>query len=317
MILGFTVFASAQYRDQRGKRGYNNRDITSSVTHLRNHSREFEQTLDRELDRSRYDGSRTEDNLNRLANRFKKAAEDLKNQYKGNRKHEKGADEARRLLDIASQLDRALSASRLSRRNYLIMNSWAEMERDLATISQAYNYNYHGSYGRNRGNNDRYGRDDDRYGRNDDRSGRDDDRYPRDNRRTNGRYDRNLSSTISNLKYKARSFEDRLDQDRYDRNGSNLERLSDRFKNAVDDLADEYDENRGTNSGYNEAEKVLRIGEQLDREISNSRVGRAVKSDWSSIEGDLKTLANAYNKSYSGNNGRFGGLGDIFRDFPF
>ncbi|MDH3494590.1 MAG: glycerol-3-phosphate dehydrogenase/oxidase, partial [Acidobacteriota bacterium] len=138
-------------------------------------------------------------------------------------------------------------------------------------------------------------RDDDRYGRND------------------GRYG-NIGPTISNLKYKAKALEDTLDRDRYDRNGSNLEGLSDRFKNAVDDLYKEYQDRDG---GYDEVQRVLNIGEQLDREISRNRVGRGVRNDWNSIERDLRTLANAYNVSYRGNNGAGWKISDIFRNFPF
>jgi hypothetical protein len=116
------------------------------------------------------------------------------------------------------------------------------------------------------------------------------------------------------LKYKARNFENQLDQDRSNRGNRNLENLSDKFKNAVDDLADDYNDRDG---GYDEARKVLAIGQQLDREIARTRVGRGVRNQWSSIENDLRTLARAYNTGYNGNNGNRGTIGDIFRRLPF
>jgi len=326
LMLGLTVVASAQYRNRRGNNdNYGYQDISPTIKSLRNSARQFEKTLDRELDRSRYDGSKREDFLNNLAGKFKNAAEDLDDEYEGSRKMGKSSDEARRVLNTASQLDNALFSSRVGQNNYTIMNGWTSIERQLWVIARAYNLNYNGRYGRNgnRGNNGRYGRndgrygrDDDRYGRNDDRYGRNDGRYGRDDDRygrNDGRYG-NIGPTISNLKYKAKALEDTLDRDRYDRNGSNLEGLSDRFKNAVDDLYKEYQDRDG---GYDEVQRVLNIGEQLDREISRNRVGRGVRNDWNSIERDLRTLANAYNVSYRGNNGAGWKISDIFRNFPF
>ena len=303
MILGLTVVASAQYRDRRGNNDYyGNSDISSAVRSLSNSARQFQRTLDRELDRSRLDGSRQEDYLNSLAKRFKSDAERLDDAYDGYRDHQRSAPQARSVLNSAAKLDNSLTSSRVGRNNYTIMNGWTSIERQLMVISRAYNYNYNGRYGRNgnRGNNGRYGRDD---------RGRKNGRYGN----TSGRYG-NVGSTISSLKSKARFFEDKLDRDRYDRNGSNLENLSDKFKNAVDDLSDEY---RDRDGGYDEVQRVLGIGEQLDREISRNRVGRSVRSDWNSIERDLKTLASAYNVRYRGNNGSGSRIGDIFRKFPF
>ena len=173
-------------------------------------------------------------------------------------------------------------------------------------IARNFNYNYNGSYGRNRGYNDHRNNRNRNRNRNTD-WGRNDGPY-------NNRNSRNLSSTISNLKYKAKNLEDRLDQDRYDRRGSNAEGLSDRFKNAVDDLADEYFDN---DDSYNEVNKVLNIAEQLDRELSRNSFGSGVRNEWASIERDLRTLANAYNISYRSNNGVRTGIGEIFKKWPF
>ncbi len=315
MILGLTVVASAQYRDRsRNNSGnYGNQNISSSVKSLRDQARQFEKTLDRELDRSRIDGSQREDNLNKLAGKFKNAAEDLDDEYEGRRNERASTDEARKVLNLASQLDQALSASRIGRNSFAVSQAWTGIERNLVTISRAYNYNYNGQYGRNSGgNNGSYGNNDGPYGNNRGNQGN----GPYGNNRGNGnggnnRYG-NLNGTISNLKYKARVFENTLDNNRNNRNNSNLENLSDRFKNAVDDLADEYNDR---DNGYQEAQRVLSIARQLDSEVARTGVDRNIRSDWNSIENDLNTLARAYNISYRQSNG--GSIRDIFRNFPF
>ncbi len=307
MVLGLTIVASAQWRNPRGNndRSGNGRyiaNLDSAIKSLKNNSRSFEKTLDRELDRSRIDGTRREDNLNKLAKNFKKAAEDLDDEFDGYRNMRDSRDEARRVVNYGSQLDRTLMNSRLVRNSYQLQNQWNMIERDLRIISQAYNIRYSGQYGRNNGrvgNNGPYG----------------------GNNRNNGRFG-NLRPTIVSLRNKSRRFEEKID--RYDdndrrnrRNNGNLESLTDNFDKAVKRLEDKYDDNRDYNDSYDEVRRVLNLGEQLDREVSRSGVNRNIRNDWNSIEQDLRTLANAYNLSYNGSSNRNTRLGDIIRNFPF
>lgn len=308
LMFGLSVVASAQRRNRSNNDYYgrNTANLSYTVKNLRDNARRFEDVLDRELDRSRYDGTRREDELNRLAGRFKNAAEDLDDEFEG-RTNRNSADEARRVVNYGAQLDGALSRSRLAYNNYNLQASWAAIERDLFVIARNYNINYNGVYGRSRGNRRPIGNNGP-WGN-----------YP--GSIGNGRYNRNLTATIRNLKNNARRFEDRLDdlngRDRWGRRSSrgDLENLSDRFKNAVDRLDDEYDNGRDFNRSYDEARNVIALGEQLDREISRSRVGSSIRSDWNRIEADLRVLAEAYNIRYNGRNGF--GIGDIIRNFPF
>jgi hypothetical protein len=308
MVLGLTVLASAQRRNSNNNDYYGRADVNLSyaIKNLRNNSRRFQDSLDRELDRSRYDGTRREDNLNSLAKRFKNAAEDLDDEYEGrnSRSMNSSSDEARRVVSYGSQLDVALSRSRLTYNNFNLQQTWSAIETDLVTISRAYNIRYNGVYGRGRAGNAPWG-------------------YP-DNRgpvNTNGRYNRNLRATIVNLKNNAKRFENRVDRewdnDRYgNRNyGRNLENLADRFANATDRLEDEYDNDRDYNRSQDEVRQVLSLGQQIDSEMSRARVSSSLRSDWNRIESDLRILANAYNMRYNGRSGI--GIGDIIRNFPF
>lgn len=330
MVLGLTIVASAQWRNRRGNDdhyGRNQAYLNSAIRNLRNNSDRFTKMLDRELDRSRYDGTRREDNLNELARRFEDAAKRLDKEYDGYRDMRRSSDEARRVVSYGSQLDRALTRSRLVRDSYQLQSFWSNIEADLNTIARAYNLGYNGRYGRNNG---RWGRNDDRYGRDDDRYGR------RDRRRTNnrdGRYGRNgnLRATIVNLRNKSRRFENRLDRIedddddddyRYGRRRSigNLEDLANRFDRAVKDLEDEYDNRRDYDDSYDEVRRVLSIGEQISREMSRNRVDRNLRREWDSIERDLQTLARAYNLRYDNrgyNRGSRYGIEDILRNLPF
>lgn len=302
MILALTVLVSAQRRGGSYDPYYNQNNVSISyaVKNLRNNARRFQSVLDRELDRSRYDGTSREDNLNDLAKRFKNAAENLDDEYEGNaRRGSSSADEARRVVQYGSQLDQALNRSRLAYNNFNLQASWSAIERDLSVIARAYNVGYAGVYGR--GNRGPIGGN----------------RGPVVNR---GPYNRNLRATIQNLKNNAKRFEDRVDdiddRDRWGNRSSrnNLENLANRFKSATDRLEDEYDDRGDYNDSYDEVRNVLNIGQQLDREISRARVSSSIRSDWNRIEADLRVLANAYNLRYSG--GGYG-IGNIIRDWPF
>jgi hypothetical protein len=178
-VLSLSIVASAQRRNDRNDRnnrnndrygnGSSNRNLRATVVNLKNRSERFERTLDRALDRSRYDERRREDNLNELAERFKDAANDLEDEYDNRRDYRDSADEARRVLQYGSQLDRAVSRLRLDRS---VQREWSQIRRDLQTLSSAYNSGY---------NNGRY--DDYRNSRrNDDYRNRDQRRDKRDKR---------------------------------------------------------------------------------------------------------------------------------------
>ena len=83
LVLALPNVASAQWGNNGGYGGYgnNNRNLNSTIKNLKNRSREFANRLDRELDKSRYDDRRRENRLNRLAEDFREAAENLDDAY--------------------------------------------------------------------------------------------------------------------------------------------------------------------------------------------------------------------------------------------
>jgi hypothetical protein len=121
----------------------------------------------------------------------------------------------------------------------------------------------------------------------------------------------NLRGTILSLQNRARSLDRQVNvidnrrdrrNDRYDRFDS-LDRLATQFKNAVENLADEYGRGRNMNNSRDEAQRVLAIGSQMDSVIDSARRGRNtnlgnVQSDWNQIERDMQTVARAYGLRY-------------------
>jgi predicted RNase H-like nuclease (RuvC/YqgF family) len=146
------------------------------------------------------------------------------------------------------------------------------------------------------------------------RNDRDNDDYRNDRRNDdynrNGRGNRNLQSTIKNLKNRSHQFEHRLDREldnsRYDdRNREDrINQLAEDFANAAEHLDNEYDNRGDYNQSYDEAQHVLQLGNQLDRVISRARLNGNIQNDWNRIRQDLNVLANAYNYNNNNRNNR-------------
>ncbi|MCB1022840.1 MAG: hypothetical protein KDB79_00520, partial [Acidobacteria bacterium] len=274
-----------------------NQNLNSTISSLKSKSRQFEDVLDRELDRGRIDGTNREDQLNDLAKNFKKAVEKLDDEYDDTRSYDRSRDEAQRVLALGSQLDRAISVSRLNR-NSAVGSYWNAIENDLRVLSQAFRVNYDSRSSRNNGNNG--------WGNNRNQGGP---IFGGNNRGQN----RNLRSTIVNLKNRTGQFENRVDREfknnrnnRKNRNygggwfgSNNLENLTNRFNSAVKRLEREYDNRRDYNSSSDEVRQVLNLGSQVDRELSRSAANYNLRNDWNRIEQDLRILAQAYNLRYN------------------
>jgi hypothetical protein len=159
LILGLPAIASAQWRDNRNddynRSGNYNRNLQSTIRNLKNRSNQFERRLDRELDNSRYDERRREDRLNQLARDFANATERLDSEYDNRRDYNESTDEARRVLDLGSQIDRVISRARL---NGNVQGDWNRIRQDLQVLASAYNYNNRNRNNRRNGRNDDYNR---------------------------------------------------------------------------------------------------------------------------------------------------------------
>jgi hypothetical protein len=160
LVLGLPAIASAQYypNDPYGRNGgYNNGqygrnggygnygDMRSTIRDLKNRTRDFQRELDRDLDNSRYNGTRREDEINRLARDFRNAVGRLNDNGNYDRRND---SEVRRVLDLGYQIDRSIGRSRMS---YGAQGLWSGIRRDLDVLRSSSQYNS-GGY-----NNGRYG----------------------------------------------------------------------------------------------------------------------------------------------------------------
>lgn len=161
-VLAVPSVASAQWGIFGGNGGYNqnngyNRNTRAVVVTLKNRSKEFARRLDRELDRSRYNGGWGEDRLNAMAREFYQAADDLEDNWDNGRNSYQTDNYVRRVVMLGNNLDRELSRARLG---WGIENDWSRIRQDLTTLQRSYSYNRNDNWnrGNNNGRNDNWNR---------------------------------------------------------------------------------------------------------------------------------------------------------------
>ena len=138
---------------------YDRRTLRDTARRLSSRARDLQRNVDRLLDNRRQNGTRREDRVNQDVQNFRNAAERFRDRAGDSNDYDRGAGEARQLLESASRVNQYLSRLRLDSRT---ASDWAQIRNDLRTIADIYNLRF---------------RDFDGYGRNDD--------YGRDRRRDN------------------------------------------------------------------------------------------------------------------------------------
>lgn len=147
LVMGIPTVASAQWgggqydpygrnNDRYGRNNGNYGNVNNTVRSLKQRTRDFTRQLDRDLDRSRLNGTRREDQINQIADRFKDAVNDLDNNYyNNNRGYGRNDNEMRRVFDLASQIERSISRAQIS---YQTRNLWSSIRNDLQVIGRGY-----------------------------------------------------------------------------------------------------------------------------------------------------------------------------------
>ena len=158
--------------DNYGRYGnrYDTRGLRDAARRLDDRSGDFQRHLDSALDRSRYDDTRREDNINQMAGEFRDAASRFRDRVSDGRDFDRGSGEAQRLIHLGSRIDNIMSRLRLDSR---AQSDWSQIRQDLRYVANVYGIGYNGGYGNGGYGNGGYNRDDDRY------------RRRRDNRRNN------------------------------------------------------------------------------------------------------------------------------------
>jgi len=276
--------AAAQYSQDRRYQP-SRQEIEKLVKRIEKGANQFKKSVDKGLDNSRWNQTRTETEINTYVREFENATDRLK---KNTRKGDLSESDAREVLQRADRIDRFMDRYNLGRR---AESDWDALRRDLDQLPALHRFGwqwggrgrpgwregeYAGERDRDRGRDGR-GRDDDR---------RDDDRYRRDDIRGivaqietgANRFRRSLDSALD---------ESRLNQTPTEREINQYVR---EFETATNRLKARVQQNQAAES---ETREVLQRGDNIDRFMQRTRLNDRVQRDWSALRNDLDALASA------------------------
>ena len=143
-----------------------------------------------------------------------------------------------------------------------------------------------------------------------------DNRYPDNRYPDNGRYDdRYVKDSAQRLDRLAKDFERDMDRalDHSRVNGSRREdqinNLVHDFRRAAGDFKSRVGNGRDLNRSYDEARRVVQVGDAVERQARPRWFDSRLSSEWSQIRRELQTIENIY-----GIRGSRGRNDDIYRD---
>jgi hypothetical protein len=233
----------------------------------------FHNSLNLALNRVRVDQADARDDINSTEPAFVAALAQLKNQF--NRRRAVAAD-VENVLQRASLVNAYMTRNPL---NLQVQNHWIAVRNDLNALANAYgvSWQWNGQT------------------------------FPTVTSNRSGRLsDSELGRLILRIDTGGDTFrssltdafgESRYDQTRSEENMNNAVRG---FKNATDQLRNQFDARQPVN-GF--VERLLARATPIDTYMRNNRLSDRAQSDWSTLRGDLNTLAAAYNLSASLGNG--------------
>ncbi len=271
--LGITT-ADAQRRG--GRMG--DRQIDNLIRRVETSADTFRASVDRALDRSRIDGTTSEDNVNNFIRDFEAATDQLRSRF--NSRNAAAAD-VENVLQKAAFINDFMARNRLTNR---AQSDWTLLRNDLNALAQAYNVAWRwDGVGTGIGTGVGTG--------------------------TTGRAyrltDREVNSIITRIETNTDRFRasiDRgLDRSRYDgtRAEDNINNFIRDFEASTDQLRSRFN---GNTSVDDDVLGVLQRAASIDRFMRDNRLPMRATNDWTLVRNDLNLLADAYGVSWNWNN---------------
>ena len=266
ILLAFSLIGVSVEAQRRVNR-VSDRQVGVILQRLERSSSRFRGTLDTSLDRSRMDGTRREDDLNSIVRDFDNATTQLKDRF-GHRRAV--ADDVSNVLQRAAPINDFMNRNRV---NYQTQNAWTSVRTDLDALASVYNV----SWQWNRQT------------------------LPPVNTSQSLRLsDSQLNQLIQRIQTGGETFRlsltDAFGQSRYNQTTSanDINYAVRDFKNATDQLRNRFDSRQSVAS---DVEHLLEHATPIDTYMHNNRLTNRAQNDWSTLRGDLNTLAGAYNLS--------------------
>ncbi|MEO6724417.1 MAG: hypothetical protein ABIU20_10045 [Blastocatellia bacterium] len=254
--LSTTVRAQQPYRA-------NHDQVKNLIDRVEKDADAFRASLKDALDKSRFDNTKAEDNINQYVKDFEHATNRLKDRFSDDNTAVAAAEEVlRRGAVIDSFVDRRWLSQRVQR-------DWRNLHRDLSELARAYHVGW--SWSNSTIQPYRVSQD-------------------------------NMKQLVEWTEKRADSFraslDEALDKSRFDgsKREDNVNQFVKDFEVATNHLKDRYADNY---SAVGAVTEVLRRGALIDRFMQRHPLTSRAQNDWRLLRGNLDELARAYNVSMS------------------
>ena len=256
-LVGLPAVVSAQQPYRRTEQ-----QVKSLLQRIEHNTDRFRKSLDDALDKSRIDGTRTEDNINQFMKDFEEATDRLKDRYGDNQTASASVEE---ILQRTVAIDNFMWRHRLTPR---AQNDWRSLRRDLEQLAQAYNVAW-GWLGP----------------------------ITRAHRRTENQMKMLVSQIETRSDGFRKSLDDALDKTRFNstRAEDNINQFVKDFEEATDRLKGRFDDDNAAAATVHE---VLRRAARIDAFMRQHRLTLGAQNDWRGLRGSLDQLASAYRVSW-------------------
>lgn len=285
--IGLTT-TQAQYRNRPNR--MNDRQVGELIRRVETSTARFRASLDTALDRSRYDGTRAEDNINQFVQNFDDATKQLRDRFSN---RTSVASDVENLLRQASDINRFMLNNRLNAR---AKNDWQLVRTDLDALARAYNVTWD------------WTRSNTGYGQ------------PTVGNMPYRVTDREVDALIRRIETRSDQFRNdldtALDRSRYDgtRAEDNINQFVKDFESSTNQLRSRFN---SRNSATADVENVLRQATYIDDFMRRQTLSNRAENDWTQLRTDLTQLASIYNvawnwdvRSLPGGNTTAGGYGN-------
>jgi hypothetical protein len=111
-------------------------DVGRLINLVESHSNAFRRSVDRALDRSRLNGSRTEDQINEEVKQFENEVDRLRGEFDRRDNRDETRRNIERVLRQADEVNRMLRRSNFARD---VDREWSQLRAELNTLAGVYN----------------------------------------------------------------------------------------------------------------------------------------------------------------------------------
>ncbi|HVS83001.1 MAG TPA: hypothetical protein VHE60_14835 [Pyrinomonadaceae bacterium] len=273
LILFALAIIGVSAQAQRQSSRVSTRQVGGILQRLEQSSNRFRDSLNDGLISDRIDETRPQNDINSFEPAFASAIDQFRDRF--TRRRAVAAD-VQNILQKASLVNGFMTRNRL---NVQVQNDWASVRTDLNALANAYGV----SWQWNRQT-----------------------LPPVNPSRSSRLSDSELNQLIQRIETGGDTFRSSLTgafgQGRYDQTTSevNMNDAVRDFKNATDQLRNRFDARQSVTG---DVEHLLEHATPIDTYMHNNRLTNRAQNDWSTLRGDLNTLAGAYNLSANWQNG--------------